>query len=325
MSNIFRTKVRHSPIDNRISHKDTLLMMGSCFTQHVGHYFLRYGFDIQVNPFGITYNPLIIAQHIQFLCSTECFNESSLTENQGIICSFQHHGSFSGNDKQQVLHAIQEQLEIAKKQIKKCNYLFLTFGTNAYYIHKERNEIVNNCHKFPASHFSNQMAQSTEITSVLGSAIQSLRKINPTCNIIFTVSPIRYLQDGNLSNSIQKSHLFIAIEQVMKTIDHCYYFPSYEIILDDLRDYRFYKEDMLHPNDMAIKYLWSYVHELLLDASCTSRFEKMNRILKMILHKPIQENSPAHQKFLAQLKEEITVFRNQNPDVTSSWEAYTFL
>jgi hypothetical protein len=286
------------------------MMLGSCFTQNIGKLFKQNQFDITINPFGITYNPLSIAQSLDILLSDKIFTIDDLTENQERHVSLLHHREFYFEDEFTTLLYFNSKLKEAREKIKQIDFLFITLGTNTYFEYNKNKLIVNNCHKLPAKEFTKKEASIEDIFDKLNQSLNQLKSINPKCKFIFSISPIRYAQDGHFANSINKSTLILATQKLMNEHENSYYFPAYEIILDDLRDYRFYKEDMNHPNDVAIKYIWNGVMNLMIDEKSKIIIEKVEKINLMKAHRPINPYSDAHKKFLENIEKEISILKN---------------
>jgi hypothetical protein len=290
-------------------------MLGSCFTHSIGTLLQNKQFDILINPFGVTYNPMSIANSIHRIIDASFFTEADLIKHQGLYCSLLHHGSFNHADKEYCLQQLNASLQDANESINKIDYLFITLGTHTYFEHIQKSIIVNNCHKLPAKDFVQKKASISKIVEELSIALQRVKSINPACIFIFSVSPIRYLQEGSFANSLNKANLFVAIEKLLQIFSDAYYFPAYEIVLDDLRDYRFYKEDMLHPNDTAIGYIWNYVENYLLAAGTKEVMKQVDKIISMKAHRPFNDQSEEHKKFLLHVDAEIVRIKKQNPTI----------
>lgn len=242
-------------IPERISIRKPLLVIGSCFAENIGTILKEQLFDVQINPFGIVYNPISIAQQLIYIARFKEFTANDLFEYNGLWHSWQHHGSFASADQDEVLTKINFQVEEAFQQIKKAEWLIITLGS-AYYYSLIDGQIVSNCHKVPANNFVKKIASESQIVVFFEKLFKQLQKINPSIKILFNVSPVRYVRDGLTENTISKSILHLAINHIISKNSNCFYFPSYEIVIDELRDYRFYKADMIHPNEMAIAYIY---------------------------------------------------------------------
>lgn len=298
MQTPFRTIVKIPEADFRINYSDELLTLGSCFSEHIGQKFADNKFKIVINPFGQLYNPASICNAIHRLITSRAYTESDLVYYNEQYHSFDHHSSFSGNTVEETLNSINEALAFASLQIRTAKVLFLTPGTSHAFRLKESGRIVSNCHKFPGSHFQTTLLKGDVILNQFKSAIEALWRINPTIKIAFSVSPVRYFAFGYQENTLSKSHLFTSIHALREMYPGIYYFPAYEMVIDDLRDYRFYKEDMLHPNDTAIAYVWQGIKKYLIEEKLWGVAEEIDRIRQAVLHRPRNAQSEAHSKFV---------------------------
>ena len=239
-----------------ISYSDKIMMIGSCFSDNIGRQLADYGFDVCVNPFGTLYNPISILQSISLLTSERVFTEDDCIEmgaGAGLICSFSHHTSFARKDTATFLHDANEALDKARKHFRKCNKVIITLGTSWCFRHIGSDRIVSNCLKRPGGEFVRERLSVHEVSQ----ALEKIMSLCPEKEFIFTVSPIRHFKDGAHGNQISKSALLVGIDDTLaKTgIPKADYFPSYEIMMDELRDYRFYAEDMCHPTSQATNYI----------------------------------------------------------------------
>ena len=239
-----------------ISYSDKIMMIGSCFSDNIGRQLADYGFDVCVNPFGTLYNPISILQSISLLTSERVFTEDDCIEmgaGAGLICSFSHHTSFARKDTATFLHDANEALDKARKHFRKCNKVIITLGTSWCFRHIGSDRIVSNCLKRPGGEFVRERLSVHEVSQ----ALEKIMSLCPEKEFIFTVSPIRHFKDGAHGNQISKSALLVGIDDTLaKTgIPKADYFPSYEIMMDELRDYRFYAEDMCHPTQQAVDYI----------------------------------------------------------------------
>jgi hypothetical protein len=251
-------------IPERISIRKPMLVLGSCFAENIGALLQEQLFDVQINPFGIVYNPLSIIQQLNDIHQNKHFTSAELFEKEGLFYSWQHHGSFAGIDKDETLQNINAQITEAHHQLIHSEWLVITLGS-AYYYSLNDGQIVSNCHKIPAANFVKKMAHLPQIIDGFQEAISLIKKINPSIKILFNISPVRYVRDGLTENTISKSILHLAIHEIIAKNDNCFYFPSYEIVIDELRDYRFYKADMIHPNEIAIAYIYEKFGAALFD------------------------------------------------------------
>ena len=244
----FRTTLLHSPSPTPITHAHQLLLIGSCFTEHIGQKLFERKFNTLINPFGIVYNPHSIAQCINRLSAeNQAFEAEMLFENAGLWHSWEHHGYFSHPDKNEALKGLNSAYRVAADHLKKTDFLMLTLGTAEVFELRETHQIVANNHKMPASLFTSRRLSVAEIVETFKNALSNLKQINPSIQVILSVSPVRHLRNGMIENQRSKATLILACEALCSQLDNTHYFPAYELLMDDLRDYRFYTSDMLHP------------------------------------------------------------------------------
>ncbi|MDR0205688.1 MAG: GSCFA domain-containing protein [Bacteroidales bacterium] len=251
---IFRTEIPISKYPFQISYQDNILLLGSCFSDNIGGFLSNNRFSVLSNPFGTLFNPVSIANALKMTLNPKLFTDDYCYYFNNQWVSFAHHGSFSHPDENQFKKQIEQQFMETKNFLEKTNFLFITFGTAFCYRFIERNFVVANCHKIPNTQFEKFRLDIDEIVDWYKELIQMIYSINPALKIIFTVSPVRHLGDGFHENQLSKAVLHLAVEQLTKE-DKVFYFPAYEILMDDLRDYRFYAEDLCHPGNNAICYI----------------------------------------------------------------------
>lgn len=267
-----------------------MLSVGSCFSENIGKRFSQAKFDMMINPFGQQYNPVSIANGLIRIVNGDKYEFPDLIEHNELFHSFDHHGSFSLSDAEETLSNINVALERAHQWIKQARIIWITPGTAHVFVHKNQRRIVNNCHKIPASNFERLILTGGEIYNHLRAAIEKIRLINNSCKIIFTVSPVRYFALGHFENSVSKGRLFDAIYLLTKEVRDVFYFPSYELVIDELRDYRFYKTDMLHPSDEAIDFVWSKLRYWM-SADCMVTLDEAESINSILEHKIMTNNT----------------------------------
>lgn len=288
-------------IPERISIRKPLLVIGSCFAENIGQLLHEQLFDVKINPFGIVYNPLSIVQQLLCIIRGKKFVAADLFEHNGLWHSWQHHGSFADADQDVVLSNINLQLEEAYLQIHKADWLIITLGS-AFYYSLIDGQIVSNCHKVPAAHFKKTIATKTSIIIFFEKLFKQLQKINPSIKILFNVSPVRYIRDGLAENTISKSVLHLSINELVSQHKNCFYFPSYEIVIDELRDYRFYKADMVHPNETAIAYIYEKFGAALFDDETKIVTKEVQQCNAFSNHKILNNSEVANKAY--QLKKE---------------------
>ena len=253
-NNLFRTEINKEKAEYSISHKDNVMLIGSCFAENIGGKLSEYKFHADVNPFGILFNPVSIAQSLNILTDSFLFKESDLHYYNNEWISFFHHGKFSHPDQKTCLNAINERLAESRAFLQKADFLILTLGSTVSYSYK--GNIVANCHKIPQKEFQKQMLSHQDTVSALMSSIEKIKAINGGIKLIFTVSPVRYIKNCMTENALSKAQLIVAVHEMVQKVENSCYFPAFEIMMDDLRDYRFYNDDMIHPSSMAIDYIW---------------------------------------------------------------------
>ncbi|GHU65467.1 hypothetical protein FACS1894123_11390 [Bacteroidia bacterium] len=261
--------------------------MGSCFTENISAKMINAGFQTMVNPFGIVYNPLSLGKQIERLFDRKAYTSSDIFSDKTLYHSFSHHSRFSGTNPKLVLENINRTIREASDFLQKVPTLILTFGTAFVYRLKASGEIVSNCHKLPDAVFTHHRAGIPEIVSEWNRLISLLKTNNPALKIIFTVSPIRHWKNGANENQLSKATLLLSIHELVNTHQDCYYFPSYEMMLDDLRDYRFYADDMIHPSPKAIDYIWEKFSETFFDKKTIEAAKNFENAKKALNHRPL--------------------------------------
>lgn len=296
----FRTEITPAPSRHTISHQDKILLIGSCFTEHIGSWLEELFFDVCLNPSGIVYNPESVAHTIEQLLEKKIYEAKDLFQTHGIYHSFDHHSRFSSASAEEMLALINESQYAAAGYLRHSKYLLVTFGTSWVYELKETGSVVSNCHKLPEKLFDRRRLSVEEIVGRWGSLIGKMREYNPELRILFTVSPIRHIKDTLHGNQLSKAVLLLAIDRLCAEYDDCDYFPSYELLLDDLRDYRFYKEDMIHPSESAIRYIRDKFADTYFSPATQKLLKECIKIQKALIHRPLHPESDAYRRFLTQ-------------------------
>ncbi|MBM1105906.1 GSCFA domain-containing protein [Aurantibacter crassamenti] len=297
---------------NQIAYKSHLLILGSCFSEHIGAKFEHFKFQSLQNPFGILFHPKAIENLIERSVSSTLYSEKEVFfQNERWHC-FDAHSVLSDTSKDALLLKLNKGLEASKKRIKEASHIIITLGTAWVYRKVENERIVSNCHKIPQSEFKKELLSVYEVINCLKNCIQQIRKINKNVAIVFTVSPVRHLKDGFVENQKSKAHLIAAIHEIIEQ-DSALYFPSYEIMMDELRDYRFYETDMVHPNQLAVDYIWLKFKKAWISNTAFSSMEKVEEVQKGLQHRPFNEQSEQHQKFIKTLEKKITYLQQEYP------------
>jgi hypothetical protein len=312
-NNSFRTEIQKQKMECCITHKNPLMLIGSCFAENIGDKLVEYKFTTDINPFGILFNPASIAHGLDILTDTSLFNEDDLHFYNNEWISFLHHGKFSHADKQTCLDTINNKLIYSRKFLTKTDFLILTLGSTTVY--KYRENIVANCHKLPQKEFQQLTLDSNDIVSILTNSIEKLKAINQSIRIIFTVSPVRYIKNNMIENTLSKAQLIVSVHELLKVIKDSYYFPSFEIMMDDLRDYRFYNNDMIHPSQMAIDYIWEIFSKTFFDKSTLKINEAIKEVLLAVNHRIKNHSSEESRKFKEMQVEKIKQIQTLYPHI----------
>jgi hypothetical protein len=291
-------EVPESPL--KIDYSTGIMMMGSCFAENIGGKLQQLKFDIDLNPFGILYNPVSIANSLEFLVGKRLFSPSDLFFSNGTWSSVFHHGRFSDSDPGKALDEINSRIIAGSENLKKAKFLFLTFGTAWVYEYIKTGQVVSNCHKIPAGQFNRYRLDVSDITETYLKLLGKIKIVNPGLNIVFTVSPIRHWKDGAVGNQVSKSTLILAISKIIERLkDPRYsYFPSYEIVMDELRDYRFYAEDMLHISDTAINFIWNRFVKTFIEPQAKNISDEVAKIIDATNHRPFNSETGEYAKFI---------------------------
>ena len=308
----FTTKIPITQNANPIDYNSKIVSFGSCFAENMGDKLCYYKFQTQVNPFGIIFNPFSIEKLIERVVLQRYFTKDDIFFfNERWHC-YEVHSELSDADAEVVLSKLNRILSDTQKQLQQATHIIITYGTSWVYRHIETNAIVANCHKVPQKQFSKELLSIDSIQKSIQNTVSLIATLNPKCNFIFTVSPVRHLKDGFVENQVSKAHLIAAIYATTNTKQQALnYFPSYEIMMDELRDYRFYADDMMHPSPMAIDYIWERFAATQIDANAIATMELVQTIQKGLAHRPFNPNSESHQKFEANLKEKIATLEAQ--------------
>ena len=302
----FSTSLAVPPLPFELDHASKILLMGSCFAENMGQFLQSYKFCVEQNPFGILYNPFSVSQSLKRLMNPIPFTETDLICSQSVYHSWDHHSRFSGMSPEECLDGINKQLVRTAAFFEKTDTILITWGTAFVYFLKENNRIVANCHKQAESLFVRRRLDVEEIVEEWVSCMDEILGRNPHIRFIFTVSPIRHWKDGAHGNQLSKSILLLAIDRLCTHFPkNTAYFPSYEIMMDELRDYRFYAEDMLHPSQLAIRYIWKRFQEAAFSAKTIRLMESVEQIQKALNHKPFHPKSASHYRFLEQTLQKI--------------------
>ncbi len=294
--------------DTKINHQHKLMLIGSCFTEQIGNKLTQYKFRVIDNPNGILFNPVSIVRSVSSYIDNKQYIEADLFYQNECWNSWEHHSRFSHLDKQTCLQQINDSQRSAHEFLKGADWLLITLGS-AFVYELENATVVANCHKVPTDKFNKRLLSVDEVTVMLQQMQQQLSVFNPGLKIIFTISPVRHLRDGFVENNRSKAILINAIHQISSA--GCFYFPAYELVIDDLRDYRFYAEDMVHPNYAATNYVWEKFKTTCIDELSQQLMKEIAMIVASKNHKAFNPSSEAHKKFMQANLEKVKKLREQ--------------
>lgn len=290
----FRTEQEISSI-TEIQYQSSLIFLGSCFANHMGNRFNSFSFNTTVNPFGTLYHPNALLQTLEHLNKEA--KDWRIFEHQNIWRSWLLHSDYSALDEKTLVNNIEKLRVDFKTKLAQATHVFITLGSAFQYNLKANNELVANCHKVPQKNFNNQLTSITSLTSSLKSIQEFLKSFQPKIEVIFTVSPVRHLNHGLVENNRSKARLLEAVHCVCEDSD-AKYLPAYELVMDDLRDYRFMESNLTHPNEMAINYIWNKISDAFFNATTQNAIQRVEKVKKALAHRAFHPDSEEHQQFL---------------------------
>ncbi len=308
-----QTKIPLKPQEPKIGYESEVLMLGSCFAENVGKKFGYYKFKNEINPFGILFHPKAIETFLWMTSQEEQYTETDLFYHNERWHCFDAHSSLSHPDRNVLLSNLNTSLSHTKQKIKSATHIFITLGTAWVYHLKSLDMVVANCHKIPQKEFDKELLSIEDIEQCLQNCIHLIRNINTSAQIVFTISPVRHVKDGFVENNRSKSHLITAVHKMIESGLNLGYFPSYEIMMDELRDYRFYKEDMIHPSELAIQYIWEYFSEIWISEKAKKTMKQVEEIQKGLSHKPFNPDSEQYIEFLKKITSKRSQLQEEYP------------
>lgn len=309
-----QTKIPLNPTNHQFGYDDKLLLLGSCFSENIGNKLEYYKFQSVTNPFGIIFNPVALERIIVNAVANKTYTEDGVFEINSTWKSYYAHSDLNASSRLETIINLQDAQRKLRTQLQKCSHLFITLGTAWVYRHKESNEIVANCHKVPQKEFLKELLSVDQIIESLSKIVTHIKTDNPTIKVVFTISPVRHLKDGFIENQQSKAHLITAVHQIVKT-HKLAYFPAYELMMDELRDYRFYDSDMIHPSPTAITYIWERFVEVYASAKAKETMQQVAHIQKGLAHKPFNLDSTDYQKHLSTIQLKITELQSFYPHI----------
>ncbi|MFT5892498.1 MAG: hypothetical protein ACI9Y7_002608 [Dokdonia sp.] len=326
-----QTNIPLQPASNPFGYENKLLLVGSCFAENIGEKLTYSKFQTIVNPYGILFHPLAIERVLQDAYNNETNAEETIFELEGVWKSFIAHSRLNSHSKGAMVDKLKETQSQLKKALQEASHIFITLGTAWVYQHKETGIAVANCHKVPQKEFMKGLLPVDEIVASLNRQCTIIKDMNPNAQITFTVSPVRHLKDGFVENTRSKAHLISAVHEVC-SLEKAKYFPAYELMMDELRDYRFYATDMLHPSQQAIDYIWEkflevnagvYTERHTEPVEVPSRSTKTKKTLKEVeaiqqgvAHRPFNPENEKHKEFLRKLRVRIAALQKEFPHIT---------
>ncbi len=299
----FRSELKIPSSVKKRDYSNRFLSAGSCFAAHMADKLAFYQFRVLANPTGVMYNPLSLLLMLEHLYGSRPVDETFLVQDEGLWHSLLHDSSFSAPDREEVLRRITQAHDQNRQGLLHSDTWLITLGTARVYHHIERQCPAANCHKIAADRFRRHLLSVDEIVEILEKIKQLAASINPDIFILFSVSPVRHLKDGFHENTLSKARLHLAIEQITENNDNTAYFPAWEILMDDLRDYRFYKPDLIHPSEMAVDYIWQKFSAAWMTGEALEIMKEVEAIRKGLAHRPLISEHPGHEAFIKHLKQ----------------------
>lgn len=302
----FRTEVEINESRKKIGIEDCIFSIGSCFATEMHEKFSEGQIQSLNNPFGTIFNPYSIFQAIQQIYDAKEYQENHLILANENYISLDHHSSFDSRYAHKSLEKINQNIEESNQFLQSTDFVIITFGTSYIYEFLPKNRLVANCHKIPQKFFEKRFLSHQELTDSINKTIEILKDIcKDDVQILFTVSPVRHTKDGIVENQLSKSKLITAIHESIFGKENCHYLPVYEILMDDLRDYRFYKDDLIHPNSQAVQYIWEKFGNAYFSDVTKVFINENNKIITALNHKTEDDKNPKYQEFLDKINQRI--------------------
>jgi len=311
----FRTTIKPVKQTPAIDYNSKIVLLGSCFTEHISQKLNYFKFKTLTNPFGIIFNTTALKESVLDCVKNKTYSKADLIEHDGLWHSFKHHSQFSSSNLDKTLGAINTSVKQGHDFFKTASHIVITLGTAWVYTYNDTQNIVANCHKIPQKRFTKSLQSIVQIKADLDAIYTLIKKVNPKVQFLFTVSPVRHLRNGFTENMLSKAHLIAAVQKHVEENKDSFYIPAYEIMMDDLRDYRFYDADMIHPNSTAINYIWDFFKNSWLSDKVFTTMKTIDGIQKDLQHRPFNTNTEGYKKFKKALDREITAFSKQHPNI----------
>jgi len=310
----FFTQLPVQPQQPNINYNSKLFLIGSCFVQNIGDKLSYHKFQTTINPFGIIFHPSALYHIIQRIINQRLFTEEDIFFlNEQWHC-FEVHSELSNSNKEEFLSILNSQLKLSYTKLKEATHIGLTFGTAWSYYNIKNNKSVANCHKVPQKQFKKVLSSASELERSFDNCFQLIKKTNPKAQILTTISPVRHIKDGIVENSRSKANLLAALHQSIESYTNVTYYPAYELVMDSLRDYRFYKADLIHPNQIAIDFIWEhFMKTWIYETTTQQNLKRIAEIQRGLQHRPFNAESEAHKKFIASLQQKILLIKKEFP------------
>jgi len=315
----FTTQIPIPQSDRPIDYNSRIMSLGSCFAVNIGQKLDYLKFRNTTNPFGILFHPLALEKFIGFAVNCKPFTEADIFFHNERWHCFDAHSDLSHPDKDILLNNLTSSASLAQAELHRSTHLIITLGTAWVYRNIDSGELVANCHKVPQKQFTKELLAVEVIKQSLSNIIAMVQKVNPTAQIVFTVSPVRHIKDGFTENQWSKANLISALQETLAVPPlgvRGLYFPSYEIMMDELRDYRFYAQDMIHPNQVAIDYIWERFTDAFITPVAQETMKQVDSIQKGLSHRPFDPEGIQHKDFLSKLHDKINLLQKQHPHIT---------
>ncbi len=309
---------------NKIAYTDKIFVIGSCFTEHIGGRLADLKFSTLQNPNGILFDPTSVCGSLLSYINNKQYSQHDLFYLNELWQSWQHHSIFTGTNAEVVLTNINQSQQRAHHFLKEASWLIITLGSSFSYRLATNGETVANCHRAPAQTFNKHLISIEEITSCMFDVVHQLSSFNPSLNIILTISPVRHIRDGVIENNRSKARLIEAVHQVSEQLDHVHYFPAYELVIDVLRDHRYYDIDLVHPNYAATEYVFEKFTESYFKPETKVLVEEVKNIVTAFKHKAFQPSTSAHKKFLKTYYDKVVELQIKNPQINFESELAYF-
>ncbi len=316
----FRTVLEPVPSPEKIQLEDPILSLGSCFSEHIGEEMQLRKLKVRINPFGTVYHPAAVGRALERMWDREIVREEELTERDGLWHHWDFHGRYSAVSPDLAVERMNRSLLEGGQQIRKARWLILSFGTARAFLWKATGQPVANCHRFPGDHFRKKLYAIREILDLLEPILEKLKTANPEFRVICTVSPVRHVRDGLVENQESKAVLTLVSRELERNHDFIRYFPSYELLLDDLRDYRFYEADGAHPSRQAVDYIWDHFMHTYFTEDTRKKLEEILQVKNRLLHRPLHPDAQPYRQFLHQTLEQVEALAQKFPDLDFSLE-----